>query len=467
MNIIPEIILIIGMISIILADLLLGKKPHISYFLTQLTLMLSIFILAYFKLQYDDMNISFEGHKLLNKLTFVLQELILIISFLFFIYSKDSIKISNFPQSEFYILTIVSILGAIVLTSANSFLIIYIGLELLYLPIYSLIALNRRYIKGIEASIKIFILGAITSGLLLYGMSLIYGITGSLKLTDINMFLLNNIHINTEINIIILALLLIMTTTMFKLGVFPFHMLVPDIYEGSPNYITGFLASIPKIAILYIIINIFIFNIPQEIFNFKPIMIIISVSSIFIGNFLALFQKNIKRLLGYSSIANMGILLLGLITNNYIALYYLIVYIIMTISFFGIIMLLKNKIINIDDFLGLNNKNSWLAFLILIILFSMIGLPPFSGFIAKFLVIRGLFEDGYLYLGIYVIFMSIIASYYYLRIIVNMYFVHHKTDNIIPIIKPLTLLILSVNVVCILLLGIFPSILINILLQMF
>ena len=464
-TVLPEITLAIAVLVVMLGDLFLGKKiKNIAYILTQVFLVIAAWILL--KSLSSHIHMGFEGQTLSNELTFVLQEVIILVAFFVFIYCKEYVEDKQLPQGEFYVLALLSILGAMVLTSAHSLLTIYIGLELLSLPLYALLAIRRGYAKGAEAAIKYFVLGAIASGLLLYGMSFIYGITGSLDLTEIGQYLAqpNASHLD----IVLIAMVLMITTATFKLGAAPFHMWVPDVYEGSPNAITAFLATVPKIAAFAMLVNILMIAMPAQVFAWSKVLTVLAVLSIFFGNLMALAQKNVKRMLGYSTVSHIGFVLLALILNPAsfavsTALFYVIVYVLMSAAAFGVLIVLSikgNDVENLADFAGLNRRNPWVAFIMLLVMFSMAGIPPLSGFTAKLFVIMGLVDTGHFGLGIYALIMSAIACYYYLRVIKSMYFDLPKNQTPVYANK-ITLVGLSINGGLILFLGVFPALLVT------
>ena len=464
-TVLPEITIAIAALSVMLCDLFLGKKiKHIAYIVSQGFLILASWVTV--KQFITPVFVGFGGETLSNEFTFTLQQFIFLTGFLVFIYGKDYVEDPKLPAGEFYALSLLSILGALVLVSAYSLLTIYIGLELLSLPLYALLAIRRGFAEGAEAAIKYFILGAITSGLLLYGMSFIYGITGSINIANIAHYLANKNLAHS--NLVLIAMVLMSTTAAFKLGVAPFHMWVPDVYEGSPNAVTAFIASIPKLAAFAMLFNILIISMPAQAYAWKQVLIVLAVLSIFLGNLLALTQTNVKRLLGYSAIAHAGFILLGLVLSPSAfaaetALYYVIVYVLMVVAAFGILIVLSvkgNDVEVLSDFAGLNRRNPWIAFLMLIIMFSMAGIPPFSGFIAKLFVIMGLVNQGNYVLAGYALIMSVIAAFYYIRVVKVIYF--DPPVNQTPVYaNKNTLLALSINSLIILILGVFPALLIG------
>ena len=465
MTVLPAITIALAAIVVLLSDLFLGKYiKHVAYLLTQVFLIIAAWVALK---QFELGSVSgFGGQTISNDFTLILQQFIFLTGFLVFIYSKEYIDDRKLPQGEFYALALLSLLGAVVLVSANSLLTVYIGLELLSLPLYALLAIRRGFATGAEAAIKYFILGAITSGLLLYGMSFVYGVTGGLNLDVIGQYLSNPAA--SHLNIVLVAMVLMVVTATFKLGAVPFHMWVPDVYEGSPNAVTAFLATIPKIAAFAMLAHLLMVAMPAQSYAWDKVLGALAVLSLFFGNLMALAQTNVKRLLGYSTIAHIGFILLALdlapaafaVTT---AMYYVIIYVLTTAAGFGVLIVLSvkgNEVENLSDFAGLNRRNPWVAFLMLIVMFSMAGIPPLAGFTAKLFVIIGLIDVGSYVLAGYALVMSIIGAYYYIRVIKVMYFDAPKNTTPIYANKN-TLIGLSVNALIILLLGVSPALLIN------
>jgi NADH-quinone oxidoreductase subunit N len=406
---------------------------------------------------------GFGGQVVSNGFTFIMTQCTLITSLLFFFYTKYRVYNDNFPEGEFYALSLLSILGSLVLISSNSLLTVYVGIELLSLPLYALLSLYRQHIKSAESAVKYFIIGALASGLLLYGMSLLYGITGTIDISEIRYFIENSI---ISIDITYIAVSLLLVSAVFKLGVAPFHMWVPDIYEGSSKSISLFISSVPKFAIFSMVIDLLVTT-TEQFSDWKALLIILAVLSTLFGSFLALNQINVKRLIGYSTITNSGFILLGAVLSPYsygikVSLYYLISYILMITAFFAIIFLLDKREYSgeeLTNFLGLDHHNSRLAFLTLITVFSMAGIPPFCGFVAKLLIITGLVDQGYYILCAYILITAIISIFYYLRLIKIIYF-EQPTDKKTINSTPSFILVFQVS--CILIFGIFPFIIIDV-----
>ncbi|MFZ9035195.1 MAG: NADH-quinone oxidoreductase subunit NuoN [Francisellaceae bacterium] len=465
LTVLPEITIAISALVVLLCDLMWGKAfPRLAYFLAQISLIVAAWITL--RQLYIKIDIGFGGQTVNNPFTFSLQIVIFLIAFFVFVYAKEYIEDRKLPQGEFYALALLSILGAVVLTSAHSLLTVYIGLELLSLPLYALIAIRRGYAKGAEAAIKYFILGAISSGILLFGMSYIYGITGTIDLTEIGIYL-STAHA-AHLDIVLIAMVFMLAAACFKLGAVPFHMWVPDVYEGSPNAVTAFLGTIPKIAAFAMLARFLLLAFPGQIYAWSHVIAVLAVISIFLGNIVALVQDNLKRLLGYSTISHIGFILLAFLLHPdalalTTSLYYVAVYALMAAAAFGLLIVLSVKgyeVEKLSDFAGLNRRNPWIAFLMLMVMFSMAGVPPFAGFFAKLFIIMGLVKEQAYVLAGYALIMSVIASYYYVRVVKVMYFDDPKNQSPIYANKN-TLVALSLNALLILILGIFPGLLLN------
>jgi NADH-quinone oxidoreductase subunit N len=346
------------------------------------------------------------------------------------------------------------------MVSGQNMLTLYVGLELLSLSLYALVALDRDNARATEAAMKYFVLGALASGMLLYGMSMIYGMTGSLNISDINNALMNGVSIHS---VLILGLVFIVAGLAFKLGAVPFQMWVPDVYEGSPTAVTMLISSVPKLAAFAFIIRMLVQALPTLAVDWQQMLMIMAVLSIIIGNVTAIAQTNIKRMLAYSTISHVGFVLFGLMSasiNGFVsALFYVASYVIMTLAGFGIILLLSRKGFEaekLSDLKGLNQRSPWHAFLMLIVMFSMAGVPPTLGFYAKFTVLQAALQAGYLWLVVFAVLMAVVGAYYYLRVIKLMYFDEPEDHH--PIEAPLDMrIVLSVNAVALLVVGLMPQ----------
>ena len=375
-------------------------------------------------------------------------------------------------KGEYYVLALMATLGMMVMISANHFLSIYIGLELLSLSLYAMVAMNRESIASTEAAMKYFVLGALASGLLLYGMSMIYGATGSLEITSIAERLYTG---GVNKSVMVFGLVFVVAGLAFKLGVVPFHMWIPDVYHGAPTSVTLFVGSAPKLAAFAIVMRLLVNGLITMAPDWQGMLMILSILSMAIGNLAAIAQTNIKRMLAYSTISHMGFMLLGIVTgvvgedarfalNAYSsAMFYVIAYVMMSAGTFGMIILMSRagyEAENLDDFKGLNKRSPWFAGIMLMLMFSMAGIPFFIGFFAKFSVLQAVVAAGYNWLAIIAVILSVIGAFYYLRVVKLMYFDQPLDEA--PLEAPLDMrLLISVNGLAVALLGIFPQIIMS------
>jgi NADH-quinone oxidoreductase subunit N len=342
---------------------------------------------------------------------------------------------------------------------------LYVGLELLSLCLYTLVALDRDNPRASEAAMKYFVLGALASGMLLYGMSMLYGATGSLNLSAVSNALLNGVPNHS---VLILGLVFIVAGLAFKLGAVPFQMWVPDVYEGAPTAITLFIGSVPKFAAFALVIRMLTQGLYVLAADWQSMLMIMAVLSITIGNLTAIAQTNLKRMLAYSTISHVGFLLFGFMSaslNGYAsAMFYVSTYVLMTLAGFGMILLLSRQGFEaekLDDLKGLNQRSPWVAFLMLITMFSMAGVPPTLGFYAKFTVLQAALQAGFVWLVVFAVLMAAVGAFYYLRIVKLMYF--DDPLNHAPITSPLDMkVVLSINAFALLMLGFMPQQLMNV-----
>jgi NADH-quinone oxidoreductase subunit N len=395
-----------------------------------------------------------DGMATLLKLALLLAVAVMIV------YSRTYLALRNLFSGEFICLILFATLGMMVMVSANHFVTLYLGLELLALSSYALVALNRDSARSTEAAMKYFILGALASGLLLYGISMVYGATGSL---DVGVIAKTVSASRANDPLLTFGIVFIVAGLAFKLGVVPFHMWVPDVYEGAPTAMTLFIGSAPKLAAFGFIMRILADALGSAVADWQGMLVILAVLSLAIGNIVAIAQTNLKRMLAYSTISHMGFLLLGILAgskNGYAAgMFYVMAYVLMTLGAFGMIMLLSRAGFEaeaIDDFKGLNKRSPFYAVLMLFIMFSMAGIPPFIGFWAKLAVLEGALNAGYTWLVVFAVLMSVIGAFYYLRIVKVMYF-DDATDTA-PISAPFEMrALLTVNAFAIVALGLFPG----------
>jgi NADH-quinone oxidoreductase subunit N len=350
------------------------------------------------------------------------------------------------------------------LVSAHSLLTIYLGLELLSLPLYALTAIRRTNSDASEAAMKYFVMGAIASGMLLYGISLLYAATGQLELSDLARSL--SMDWTTQGGLVSFALVFILAGVGFKLAAMPFHMWVPDVYQGAPSAVTLFIGTAPKVAALGMALRLLTFGLPDVASQWQQLVLIMALLSAGGGNLLAIAQTNIKRLLAYSAISHMGYALFGILAatpDGYAAsLYYVLVYAFMSTGAFGLVVLMSRagiEIESIDDLKGLNRRSPWLAFMMMLVLLSMAGIPPLVGFFTKLLVLKALVDAHMVWVAVLGLMFAVVGAFYYLRIIKIMYFDEAALQTPIGLTN-LTTLVFSINCLSLLYLGIFPGALI-------
>ncbi|MCD6039182.1 MAG: nuoN [Gammaproteobacteria bacterium] len=468
----PEIFMLCMISFILLIDVCLKEGYRIvTYGLTQLTLIaVFLFAMAQYR-EYPYPIVTFGDHYVVDKLAILTKLWVLVASFFAFIYARHYIKGRSILYGEYYILGLFAVLGMLIMASAYSFLTIYLGLELLSLSLYAMVALQKDSAAATEAAMKYFIMGALASGLLLYGISILYGVTGSIDILTIGNALQKGLHVHNPA--MIFALVFILSGLLFKFGAVPFHMWVPDVYDGAPTSVTLFIASAPKIAAFCITMRILVQALPMLSPAWSSILVVVAVLSMFSGNLLAIAQTNIKRMLAYSSIAHIGYTLLGIIsgptsaTGYSAAMFYITTYVIVAAGAFAIIALLSKQGIELDqldDYRGLNARHPWLAFMMLLLMFSMAGVPPTVGFFAKLGLLAALVEAHYVWLAALALLFAIIGAYYYLRIVMLMYFEEPREDlrsNRIAISPGITTAI-TLNGMAALILGLLPSALIDV-----
>ncbi len=455
----PEIFVFTMICVVLIVDLFLtDKNRSITYLLSQATL-LGAAILSV-AIQSSVPEYTFSGTFVNDGMGTVLKLFIYLSTAVVFIYSRDYLIERGLYKGEFFVLALFAVLGMMVMVSANNLLTIYLGLEVLSLAMYAMVALNRDSSVASEAAMKYFVLGSIASGMLLYGMSMLYGATGSLDHTTIASVISEG---SSDDIVLKFALVFIVIGLAFKLGAVPFHMWVPDVYHGAPTAITLFISAAPKIAAFAMVMRLLVEGLGGLVEHWQDMLIILAVLSIIIGNVIAIAQSNIKRMLAYSTISHIGFLILGVIagtSEGYAAsMFYVIVYALMSLAAFGMIMLLSRKGFEadtLDDFKGLNQRSPWFAFMMLITLFSMAGVPPTVGFYAKLAVLSAVVDIGLVWLAVLAVIFSVIGAFYYLRVIKFMYF-DKAVDNT-PINSAYDMkVVMSANGVIILLLGIYPT----------
>ena len=372
---------------------------------------------------------------------------------------------------EIFSLSLFALLGMSMMISGQNFIVIYLGLELLTLSSYALVALRRDHTQASEAAMKYFVLGAMASGFLLYGMSMMYGATGSLELSAVLKAIASG-QVNHQV--LVFGLVFIVAGLAFKIGAVPFHMWIPDVYQGAPTAATLMIGGAPKLAAFAILVRLLVEGLLPLAFDWQQMLALLAIGSLLIGNLAAIAQTNLKRMLAYSTISQMGFVLLGFVAgvingettlaaNAYSsAMFYMVSYVLTTLAAFGVIMLLARQGFEseeITDLAGLNQRSPLYAGVMAICLFSMAGIPPMVGFYAKLSVLQSLVASGqgfYLGLAIFAVIMSLIGAFYYLRVVKVMYFDEPVTATTVSASLDVRL-VLSTNGLLVLLLGIFPG----------
>jgi len=455
----PEMILLGMAMLVLIADLFLKQSNRIAiYGLSQFALLMAAYVT--FTTHAPGVGYAFSGTFVDDAMSDVLKLMIYFGTSLIFVYTRQYIQLRDMYRGEFYALVLFSVVGMMIMVSGQSMLTLYIGLELLSLSLYALVALDRDNARATEAAMKYFVLGALASGMLLYGMSMVYGMTGSLNISDINHALMNSPGVHS---VMILGLVFIVAGLAFKLGAVPFQMWVPDVYEGSPTAMTMLISSVPKLAAFAFVIRLLVQALPTMAADWQQMLVIMAVLSIIIGNVTAIAQTNLKRMLAYSTISHIGFVLFGFMSasiNGFTsALFYIASYVLMTLAGFGIILMLSRKGFEaekLDDLKGLNQRSPWSAFLMLIVMFSMAGVPPTLGFYAKFAVLQAALQAGFLWLVVFAVLMAVIGAFYYLRVIKMMYFDEPQDQHLIQ--APMDMrVVLSINAFALLVIGLMPQ----------
>lgn len=454
----PEIFILTMACVILVFDLFVSDNNRIlTYILAQLTLA------GAFLLTISDYSssavLTFNGSFIRDPMSDLLKLCIYLAAFIVFLYAKDYLRRNNIFKGEFYVLGLFGVLGMMIMVSGHSMLTIYLGLELLSLCLYAMVAIKRDSMMASEAAMKYFVLGAIASGMLLYGMSMIYGLTGSLDLAVISQ------HVTQVQDQLILAfgLVFLLVGVAFKLGAVPFHMWVPDVYHGAPTAVTLYISSAPKIAAFAMLMRLLVDGLPGLHEQWQGILVILAILSMGIGNIVAIAQSNIKRMFAYSAISHIGFLLLGVLTGTEsgfaASMFYVLVYVLMSLGGFGMIILLSREGFeaeNLSDFKGLNARSPWYALMMLIVVFSMAGVPPFLGFWAKLSVLKEVVASDMIWLAVVAVIFSIIGAFYYLRVIKIMYF--DEPEDSSPLMCSIDMrAMITTNSILVLVIGLFPG----------
>jgi NADH-quinone oxidoreductase subunit N len=457
--VLPEIVLLAAGCAVLLLDLFLPRSQrHWSFWLTQATLLCCAWITVA-TAQLTPVQ-AFNGLVIDDMLADFLELIATIAVSLMLFYSRGYLVARGLFRGETLVLTLFALLGMMVMISAGSLLTLYLGLELLALCLYSMVAMHRTSKAASEAAMKYFVLGALASGMLLYGMSMVYGATGSLDIHRIARVILSG---RGSGPILLFGLVFLVSGIAFKLGVVPYHMWVPDVYHGAPTPVTLLIGTAPKLAAFAFTLRLLAVALDGLEFDWQGMLLVLSLSSMVLGNLVAIAQTNIKRMLAYSTIANMGFMLLGFVAADLAgysaAMFYVIVYVLTTLASFGMVMLLSREGFEadrIEDFRGLNQRSPWWAFIMLLVMFSLAGVPPTLGFYAKFTVIEAAVSAGFIWLAVAAVLASLVGAFYYLRIVKVMYF-EDAVDSSPLVARGDTRALLSANGLALLLFGVLPQ----------
>jgi NADH-quinone oxidoreductase subunit N len=461
--VLPEIFLLIMACAVLIVDVLLAdENRYITYVLSLASLAGAAFIT--YLTAVPEPAYTFSNMFVDDPMSDVLKLVIFTTVALTLVYGKSYIGERGMFRGEFFVLALFATLGMMVMVSAGHFLTLYLGLELLSLSLYSMVALHRDNSVASEAAMKYFVLGALASGMLLYGMSMLYGVTGSLDIGEVAQIIDSGVSRPT---VLAFGLVFIVAGLGFKLGAVPFHMWIPDVYHGAPTAVTLFIGTAPKVAAFAFVLRLLVEGLQGAIGDWQNMLIVMAVLSLAIGNVTAIAQSNLKRMLAYSAISHMGFLLLGILSGSLAgysaAMFYVVVYALMSLAGFGMILLLSRQGFEseeLDDLKGLNARHPWYAFVMLLIMFSMAGIPPTVGFYAKLLILQALVGADLIWLAVVAVLFALIGAYYYLRIVKLMYFDTPKDEQTIRAEGDIRIL-LSANGAAILLLGILPQPLIS------
>jgi NADH-quinone oxidoreductase subunit N len=478
----PEIFLLAAGCTILLIDLFLADdRRWVTYVLSLAALLVcAVLTMIVTKMTGGRVAYTFNGMFVSDLMASALKMFTYVSVVLCLVYSRTYIADRGLYRGEYFVLALFATLGMMVMISANHFLTLYLGLELMSLCLYSLVALNRDSAISTEAAMKYFVLGALASGLLLYGMSMLYGMTGSLELTEVAKGTVRILQSNdpSSKSVLALGLVFVVSGLAFKVGVVPFHMWIPDVYHGAPTAVTLFISTGPKLAAFAMAIRLLVNGLqplagdtPQFQSGWQDMLIILSVLSMAIGNLAAIAQSNIKRMLAYSTISHMGFMLLGLlsgiVSGNALsateawssAMFYAVVYVLMSLGAFGMVVFLSRagfEAERLEDFKGLNTRSPWFAFVMLLLMFSLAGVPPTVGFYAKLSVLQAVLGAGHVWLAVVAVMFALVGAFYYIRVVKLMYFDEPQDSGEVRGKLDVSVL-LSANGLAVLALGILPQ----------
>ncbi len=458
-SVLPEAFVLAAACAILVLDVFLPDRlRHWSYWATQATLLTAAWLIV---ATADAEPVrALRGMVIDDMLSDLFRFFTCIAVALTLVYSRDYLEARGLFRGETFVLALTTLLGMLVMIAAGNFVTLYMGLELQALSLYAMVAMHRTSKRASEAAMKYFVLGALASGMLLYGMSMIYGATGSLDLVRVADAVLSG---QSNRVILLFGLVFVVSGIGFKLGAVPYHMWVPDVYDGAPTAVTLLIGTAPKLAAFAFMMRLLAIALSGLEFDWQGMLMVLSLLSMILGNLIAIAQSNIKRMLAYSTIANMGFMLMGFLAANLdgysAAMFYAVAYVLTSLVSFGLVMLLSRagfEADRIEDFKGLNRRSPWWALMMLLVMFSLAGIPPTIGFYAKFSVIMSAVGAGFTWLAVVAVLTSLVGAFYYLRIVKLMYF--DEPADAAPIVaRGDSRALLSVNGLAILLLGVFPQ----------
>ena len=457
--VLPELFVLTMACAVLVIDVFLEQRQrHITYGLAQLTLLGAALLILATRAQAPVTTMF--GHYIKDAMGDTLKLFVCLASAAAFLYSRDYLRQRDLFKGEYFVLGLFGVLGMMVMVSAHSLLSVYLGLELLSLSLYALVAVDRDSPVASEAAMKYFVLGSLASGMLLYGISMIYGATGSVDLQVVADAVAKQ---SSSDLVLVFGLVFLLVGLSFKLGAVPFHMWLPDIYQGAPTSVALYIGSAPKLAAFALVMRVLVDGLGGLQSDWQQMLIILAVLSIALGNLVAIAQSNIKRMLAYSTISHIGFLLLGILAGTpegYTAsMFYAIVYVLMAVGAFGVVILLSRtgfEAENIDDFKGLNDRSPWLAFVMMMVMMSMAGIPFLAGFYAKWVVLQAVVDIGLVWLAIVGVLFSVIGAFYYLRVVKCMYFDKPEQSEAIEISRDVEIAI-SANGLLLIVLGLYPT----------
>jgi NADH-quinone oxidoreductase subunit N len=468
----PELVLLVMACVILLTDLFVTSAQRTATYVLTLGTLLVVAAINALYAQVDQTFYAFGGMVVSDPMGSWLKAFAALALAATLVYSRPYAAARGMLRGgELFSLGMFSLLGMSVMISGNNFLVIYLGLELLTLSSYALVALRRDHVVSSEAAMKYFVLGAMASGFLLYGLSMIYGATGSLDIGAVFRAIASG---QIKHQVLVFGLVFVVAGLAFKLGVVPFHMWIPDVYQGAPTAVTLLIAGAPKLAAFAIVIRLLVEGMLPLALDWQQMLAVLAIASLLLGNLAGIAQTNLKRMLAYSTIAQMGFVLLGLLAgvvngnalstaNAYSsAMFYMVTYVLTTLATFGVILLLSREGFEseeIADFAGLNQRSPLYAGIMAVCLFSLAGIPPLVGFYAKLAVLQSLVASGqasYIALAVFAVVMSLIGAFYYLRVIKVMYFDEPITAGRVS--APVDVrVVLSINGALVLVLGLLPG----------